>query len=165
MSAVGETQQHRDYSGAIYGSVLAASVVAGTSPGEDFASPAELAILLIATGLVFWLAHVYAELFGGSIHGPHRMAWVNVRHIAAAEWPIAAAGVPPTLAALAGVIFGLSDVNTSWLCLIVSIVGMTAWAVAAAMTANVGGHLIFLSGLIALSFGAVIIVLKVSLAH
>ena len=152
MSAVGEAQQHRDYSGAIYGSVLAASVVAGTSPGEDFASPAELAVLLIATGLVFWLAHVYAELFGGSIHGPHRMAWVNVRHIAA-------------LAALAGVIFGLSDVNTSWLCLIVSIVGMTAWAVAAAMAANVGGHLIFLSGLIALSFGAVIIVLKVSLAH
>ena len=164
MTAVGEAPR-RDYSGAIYGSVLAASVVAGTSPGEDFATPAELATLLVATGLVFWLAHVYAQLFGGAAQGPDRLAWRNIRHVGVEEWPIAAAAAPPALAAFAGVLFGLSDVGTSWLCLAVSLAGLTAWAVAAAAAAGIGGHLIFLSGLISLSFGAVIIVLKVSLAH
>jgi hypothetical protein len=164
MTTGGEVEQ-RDYAGAIYGSVLAASVVAGTSPGDDYASPAELAILLAATGLVFWLAHVYAELFGGVRQGPDRLSWPNIRAVAANEWPIAGSVVPPTLAALAGMAFGLSDVTTSWLCLVVALAGLTGSAVTAAAAAGVGRHLMGLSALISLSFGGVIIVLKVSLAH
>jgi hypothetical protein len=164
MTAVGEAE-YKDYSGAIYGSLLAASVVAGTSPGEDYASPEELAVLLVATGLVFWLAHVYAQLFGGAEHGPDRLAWENVHHVAAGEWPMVAASIPPALAALVGVAFGLSDIATSWLCLTVALSGLTGWAVVAAVAAGIRGHLIALSVLVSFSLGAAIIALKVSLAQ
>jgi hypothetical protein len=163
MTVVGEVER-KDYAGAIYGSLLAASVVAGTSPGEDYASPEELAVLLVATGLVFWLAHVYAQLFGGAEQGPDRLGWQNVQLVAAREWPMVVAVIPPALAALVGVAVGLSDIATSWLCLAVALAGLTGWAVVAAVAAGVRGHLIALSVMVSFSLGAAIIVLKVSLA-
>lgn len=163
MTAVGEAEQN-DYAGAIYGSLLGASVVAGTSPGEDYASPEELAVLLVATGLVFWLAHVYAQLFGAAEQGPDRLAWENVQLVAAREWPMVVAVLPAALAALAGLAVGLSDLATSWLCLAVALASMTSWALVAAVAAGIRGHLIALSVLVSFSLGAAIIVLKVSLA-
>ena len=60
-----------NYAGAIYGSLLAASVVVGAGVGAEgnyHLWPLRLAALLVATGLVFCLAHAYAELVGDRIH-------------------------------------------------------------------------------------------------
>src|SRR6185436_9332091 len=52
-------EPHRtNYVGAIYGSLLAASVVAGTSPLNGAPKLGELVALIFVTGLVFWAAHV-----------------------------------------------------------------------------------------------------------
>ena len=47
----------QNYAAAVYGSVLAATVVISAG---DLRSPLALAVLLIISGLVFWIAHVYA---------------------------------------------------------------------------------------------------------
>jgi hypothetical protein len=45
----------------IYGNVLATSLVVAFSEDEDY-STTEVAVAVLVTGLVFWLAHVYASL-------------------------------------------------------------------------------------------------------
>ena len=77
--------------------MLAASVVAGTSPGQQPTPPIELIVLLLATGIVFWLAHVYAQL-GVRLAGTV-LSRNEIRVAAAREWPIVQAAVPPALAA------------------------------------------------------------------
>lgn len=52
-----------DYAGALYGSLLAASVIAAASAVGDHPR-LQLVVLLLVTGVVFWAAHVYAHLAG-----------------------------------------------------------------------------------------------------
>lgn len=58
--------ERRDYTGAAYGSLLAASVVVGAGSLGGF-PPLELALLLLCTGVVFWAAHVLTRLLGERI--------------------------------------------------------------------------------------------------
>jgi len=46
---------------AIYGNVLATSLVVAFSEDNDY-STTEIAVSVLVTGLVFWIAHVYASL-------------------------------------------------------------------------------------------------------
>ena len=154
----------RDYTGAIYGSLLAAAVVAGTSPSRGAPTPWKLAVLLLATGVVFWLAHVYAHLFGGS-HPHHRLRWPIVNRALSREWPIAEASGPPAAAALAGGIVGLADSTTAWLALAVAVAGQVGWAITAAVATGSSRLVIALSAAVNLILGLVIVVLKVLLAH
>ena len=58
-----ERRAHADFTGGVYGSLLAASVVLGAGSLGNFPR-VELVVLLVLTGVVFWLAHVHAKLFG-----------------------------------------------------------------------------------------------------
>ncbi|HEY9349284.1 MAG TPA: hypothetical protein VIP75_01235, partial [Acidothermales bacterium] len=53
-----------DATGAVYGSLLAASVIVGQAPLKESVPSVELAVILLATGLVFWLIHVYSRSLG-----------------------------------------------------------------------------------------------------
>jgi hypothetical protein len=154
----------RDYAGAIYGSLLAASVVAGTSPAVTAPRPGLLAILLLATGLVFWLAHVYAHLFGGA-HPPSRLSWQAIRGVARRERPIAEAVLPPAAAATAGMLLGLSDSASAWLALGVAVAGQVGWAIVAAAASGAKRWIIALSAVVNLALGLVLVVLKALLSH
>jgi hypothetical protein len=154
----------RDYAGAIYGSLLAASVVAGTSPADSAPRPGQLAILLLATGLVFWIAHVYAHLFGGA-HPPDQMSWRAIRAVARRERPIAEAVIPPAAAATAGMLLGLSDSGTAWLALGVAVAGQVGWAIVAAAASGAKPWILALSAVVNLALGLVLVVLKALLSH
>jgi hypothetical protein len=153
-----------DYTGAIYGSLLAASVVAGTSPGRKPAPPAELIVLLLATGIVFWLAHVYAQLGGDRLAGAF-LSLNEVRVAAAREWPIAQAAVPPALAAGIGAGLGLSDSGAAWLALLVAVAGQLGWALYAAARAGATRRIMIASGAVNLVLGLLIVLLKAALSH
>jgi hypothetical protein len=154
----------RDYAGAIYGSLLAASVVAGTSPADTAPRPGLLAILLLATGLVFWIAHVYAHLFGGA-HPPSHMSWHAIRVVALRERPIAEAVIPPAAAATAGMLLGLSNSASAWLALAVAVAGQVGWAIVAAAASGAKTWIIALSAAVNLALGLVLVVLKALLSH
>jgi hypothetical protein len=164
VTAVDDDLPGSDYAGAIYGSLLVASVVAGTSPARGAAEPWELATLLVATGVVFWLAHVYAHLVGTS-NAIGWMGWENICRVARREWPIAGAVIPPAAAALVGLVVGLTDSTGAWLALGVAVAGQTGWAVAAAVTAGAGRRVVAASLAVNLALGLTIVVLKALLTH
>lgn len=153
-----------DYTGAIYGSLLAASVVAGTGPGQTPPQPAELIVVLLATGIVFWLAHVYAQLVGDRLAGPS-LSRSEVRLAAAREWPIVQAAVPPALAAGIGAALGLSDAGAAWLALLVAVAGQLGWAMYATAKAGATRRVMIASGAVNLVLGLIIVLLKAALSH
>ncbi|MFD8939233.1 hypothetical protein ACFV0R_28955 [Streptomyces sp. NPDC059578] len=150
-----------DYTGAVYGSLLAASVVVGTDPMEPF-SRLHLVLLLLATGVVFWAAHVFARLFGARI-AEGTLRGRAIRQDLVAEWPIVKAAVPPALAVAVSPLLGLGPEGTLWLALCVTIAGQVGWATLAAFRANATRRLMLVAGAANLLLGLLIVLLKVAL--
>ncbi|NUW43837.1 hypothetical protein [Nonomuraea rhodomycinica] len=152
--------EHVEYGGAVYGSLLAASVVAGSAAGTP-STAADLVALLISTGVVFWIAHVYVRLVE---HGLHPMTWRRVRAAGRVEWPVAQAAFPPAAAAAIAWALGLSDAVATWVALGVAVASQVAWAVAAAVTAGSDRTGIMASAVINLVLGLIVVLLKTFVA-
>jgi hypothetical protein len=91
-----ERRAQADYTGGVYGSMLAASMVIGAGSLGAFPRT-ELVLLLLLTGVVFWIAHVHAQLSGARLaqRAPDRRV---VLRACRDEWPIVKAAVPPAAA-------------------------------------------------------------------
>ncbi|MEU9012414.1 hypothetical protein AB0D12_22145 [Streptomyces sp. NPDC048479] len=151
-----------DYTGAVYGSLLAASVVVGAGTLGSFPR-LELVLLLLCTAVVFWAAHVFSRLFGARM--VHHLSWQDVRRTCAEERPIVEAAVPPAGAVAISPFLGLGVQGTAWLALGVALAGQVGWATVAASRAGASRRLMLLAGAINLLLGLVIVVLKVVLQH
>jgi hypothetical protein len=145
---------------AVYGSVLAASVIIGAGSGRGgFA----LAAILVVTGLIFWISHVYAETVA-SVHGGWQFASIltGMRH----EWPLMLASVLPALAALlAGLFPHLSRSDGAWLALAVAIGELMVWDYTAVRQAGLTGASKTRALLLNLSIGVVMVGLKLVVPH
>ncbi|MEI8412271.1 MULTISPECIES: hypothetical protein [unclassified Kribbella] len=159
-----QERQPSDYAGAIYGSLLAASVVAGTGPGQEPPHPGELIALLLATGVVFWLSHVYAHLVGERSSGMLPSAR-RFRAVARQDWPIVQAAVPPAMAVGVGVLLGMSDAGAAWLALLVAVGSQLGWALYVAARAGATRGRMVAAAVVNLILGLVIVALKAALTH
>ncbi|MEV5934208.1 hypothetical protein ACIQCD_21385 [Streptomyces sp. NPDC093250] len=146
---------HADYTGGVYGSMLAASVIVGAGTLGSFPR-LELVLLLLLTGGVFWIAHVHAQLFGARLaqRGPDRAV---VLRVCREEWTIVKAAVPPAVAVGVAPVLGLGVQGGQWLALSVAVAGQVGWSVAAARSAGATRRLIVLSALVNLVLGLVIL--------
>ncbi|MFC4058726.1 hypothetical protein ACFOWE_10500 [Planomonospora corallina] len=154
---------HRDYTGAVYGSLLAASVVVGAGTLGRFPR-LEMIILLVGTGIVFWAAHVYARLFGARMVF-RTMSAAEVRRACAEEWPIVEAAVPPAVAVAVGPLLGLGAQGTAWLALAVAVAGQVGWAATAAVRIGAPPRMVVVTSVINLLLGLVVVALKAVLHH
>ncbi|WP_416983753.1 hypothetical protein [Streptomyces sp. T028] len=150
-----------DYTGGVYGSMLAASVVVGAGALGDFPR-LELVGLLLLTGVVFWLAHVHAQLFGARL-AQRRPDLTVVLHVCREEWPIVEAAVPPAVAVAVGSVLGLDMAGTLWLALSVAVAGQVGWSAAAARRAGASWALVAVTASINLLLGLLIIAFKLLL--
>ena len=149
-----------NYTSAVYGSVLAASVVVSSG---DLRTPAVLSVLLVVSGLVFWSAHVYAATVAGVHGGWHYGAIASGMR---KEWPVAFASIPPAAAALiCGALPNVSVNDGAWAALIVAIVEMQVWGFAAVRNSNLTGQALTRTMLLNVFMGLVIVALKVGVAH
>ena len=152
-----------DATGAVYGSLLAASVVVGQAPLQESVPPVDLAVILLATGAVFWLVHVYSRTLGhyvidGRFHR-HRLA-----HVMREESPIILAAIPPAVAAL--VVGAISNASSAaWWAFFVAIAGQVVWAIVAAREAGQPSIGVFLAAAVNLGLGLVLVALKVAISH
>lgn len=153
-----------DYPGAVYGSLLAASVVTGSAAEGEAAPAAELVALLIVTGLVFWIAHVYAQFVGQGLTAKS-LTWTRTRAVARREWPMAQASFPPAMSAALMTAFGASDAVAAWAALGVAVTSQVTWAVAAARNAGATTGVVVVSGMANLILGLAIVALKTVVAH
>lgn len=159
-----QEREPSDYAGAIYGSLLAASVVAGTGPGHQPPEPGQLTALLLATGVVFWLAHVYAHLVGEK-SSRALVSLQEFRVCAKREWPIVQAAVPPAAAVVIGAFLGLSDAGAAWLALAVAVGSQLGWALYVAAKAGATRSRLVVAGVVNLILGLLIVLLKAALTH
>ncbi|MET7887716.1 hypothetical protein ABZU45_35920 [Streptomyces avermitilis] len=158
-----ERRAHVDYTGGVYGSMLAASVVVGAGTLGSFPY-VELVLLLLLTGVAFWIAHVHAQLFGARMaqQGLDRRV---VLHVCRDEWPIVKAAVPPAVAVAVSPLLGLDVQGALWLALAVAVAGQVGWSAAAARRAGASWRLVAVSASVNLVLGLLIIALKISLTH
>ncbi|MET9366520.1 hypothetical protein ABZY00_01545 [Streptomyces griseoflavus] len=154
---------HADYTGGVYGSMLAASVIVGAGTLGSFPR-VELVLLLLLTGGVFWIAHVHAQLFGERLarHRPDRRV---VLRVCREEWTVVKAAVPPAAAVAVSPLLGLGVQGTQWFALSVAVAGQVGWSVAASRRAGAGRRLIVLSASVNLVLGLVILSCKLWLKH
>ncbi|MFE5191412.1 hypothetical protein [Streptomyces sp. NPDC056628] len=154
---------HADYTGGVYGSMLAASVVIGAGALGTY-HRTELVVLLLLTGLVFWAAHVHAQLFGARL-ADRPWSGGTVWQVCREEWPIVKAAVPPAVAVAVSPLFGLDLAGTAWLALAVAVAGQVGWSVAAAARAGATRRLIALGAAVNLLLGLLIVLVKIVVSH
>lgn len=152
-----------DYAGAVYGSLLAASVIAASSTAGKFPR-FETVVLLLVTGLVFWVAHVYARLAGERSVG-RRIDWPQVRDVGRVEWSITEAAVLPAAVVAVSPLLGLGLTATGWLALAVAVAQQVTWAYLGALHASASRRSAALEAAVNLVLGLVIVAAKVGLSH
>ncbi|MFD8749970.1 hypothetical protein ACFV0O_03130 [Kitasatospora sp. NPDC059577] len=150
-----------DYAGAVYGSMLAASVIAASSLQEPHPR-LSLILLLVITGLVFWIAHVYAEVAGEREVG-RTVKWHQVRKVGRHEWPLVEASALPALAVLVSPWLGAGE--NAWLALGVAVAQQVTWATLGARRAGATTRQAAAEGAVNLVLGLVIVAAKVAVGH
>ena len=80
-----------DTAGAIYGTIAAMAVIAGSAADPSHARALRLTA---ATLFVFWLAHVYAQALSHHLRGARRLEWSVVRTAMAEERPLLEGPLP-----------------------------------------------------------------------
>ncbi|MFF9277014.1 hypothetical protein [Streptomyces griseosporeus] len=158
-----ERRAHADYTGGVYGSLLAATVLIGADTLGDFPRVQVVALLLLS-GVAFWIAHVHAQLFGEHL-AQHPLDRHTVLHVCRDEWPIVKAAVPPAVAVAVSPLLGLDVPGTLWLALGVALAGLIGWSLAAAVRAGASGRLLVLTALVNLLLGLLIISFKLFVKH
>jgi hypothetical protein len=155
--------EHANPARAIYGTILVMAVITALSH-DDSVTSAELIAGVLATTLVFWIAHVYAEVLGSRLEGDGeggRPRWSTVVVAARGEWPLVEAALLPVLALLLGVV-GLVETDTAVSIAIgAGVVELFAYGIAAGrrLQLSLGGTVTV--GVINGALGLLIVLLKV----
>ncbi len=141
--------------------MLAASVVVGAGTLGSFPR-LHLVLLLLLTGVVFWTAHVHAQLFGARL-AQQTLDRRTVLHVCREEWPIVKAAVPPAAAVAVSPLLGLGVQGALWLAVAVAVAGQVGWSVAAARSAGASWRLVAGTAAVNLLLGLLIVSFKIAL--
>lgn len=160
-----DLEERVDFSGAIYGSMLAAATIVGTTATASVdTKPGQLFVALVVTSLVFWLMHVYVRVIG--VEMPRHVAVrAAIRKASLKELPILVAVFPPALVvAVAGLLDEPGD-QVGSVALYVALAGQVFWTWIALRQAHARRGIAFLSLGVSLFLGLVLVGLKVALSH
>jgi len=114
-----------DFAAAIYGSIVATALIGALDAAH--ASSGDMLLSVLATMVVFWLAHTWAAISGERIHTGHGLARERIRALARAEWPMVEAGFGPLAGLALGWVGLLSDTTAARLAVGIGIVQLFAW--------------------------------------
>jgi hypothetical protein len=160
-TAPGEDRDRTDYGGAVYGSLLAASVIAASDVHQHHAR-LSIIVLLVVTGIVFWLAHVYAHVAGEREAGK-TVSWQQARRVGRHEWSIVEAAALPAVAVLVSPWLGTAE--EAWLALGVAIAQQVVWATLGARRAGASRPQMAVEAAVNLALGLLIVAAKVAVGH
>ena len=150
--------------GFIYGTIVVLSVlVAGSRAYPDDAG--RIAVLVVVTSTVFWLAHVYAHGVADSIGREEHISLPDLRRMARREGAIVEATLPPVVALLLGAVGVLSTDAAVWLAFAL---GLAVLAIEGVVVARVErfealGTVVMVAA--NLTLGLALVVLKLVVAH
>ena len=120
-------EDERRFSAAIYGSILAASLVAAMDATE--AAPQEMTLSLLSTTLVFAIAHAWSEAVGERIVLRQGGSVARLVELIRREWPLVEAGfVPGAALALAWAGVWSADFGAD-LALVLAVLQLVGWGI------------------------------------
>jgi hypothetical protein len=147
-----------DTPGAIYGTIAAMAVIAGTASSDSHAKPLALTV---ATLGVFWLAHVYAQALSHHLRGARRLEWAVVRAAMIEERPLLE-GPLPLLVVLALGTFGVIDNRLAIrLALWLGVAQLATWGILYARRQRWRWPTAITAGVVNSLFGLLIVILEV----
>ena len=150
--------------GFIYGTIVVLSVlVAGSRAYPDDAG--RIAVLVVVTSTVFWLAHVYAHGVADSIGREEHISLPDLRRMARREGAIVEATLPPVVALLLGAVGVLSTDAAVWLAFVLGLAVLAIEGVVVARVERFGalGTVVMVAA--NLTLGLALVVLKLVVAH
>jgi hypothetical protein len=152
-----KTDRGRRRAAGIYGAVVTAAVIAAT--GEKLPTR-WLAVAVVVTLLVYWIAEQYADLLGEHTEGGHLPTWRHIRAALAATWPMVGASYAPLLALLLARLVGASPPTAANVGLVAAILLLVYHGWSAGRAANLQGKPLLVATSVAVALGLVMIVLK-----
>jgi len=141
----------------IYGAVVTAAIIAAT--GEKLPTR-WLAVAVVVTLLVYWIAEEYAVLLGEHTARGHLPAWPQIRADLASTWPMVGASYAPLVALLLVRLAGGSPLAAANVGLAAAILLLVYHGWSAGRAADLRGWPLVLATSVAAALGVVMIVLK-----
>jgi hypothetical protein len=145
---------------AIYGLILAMSVIA-VSREYDASNAGRVAVTVLVTGVVFWIAHVYARALAASVTHHRMVSRSEVRDAVRHDRPLVEATVPLVLILALGALDIVPDEASILAAMLAALVELAA---AGAYAARMQGSRLIgtvVSAAIAVALGAAVVLLKV----
>jgi hypothetical protein len=149
-----------DYTASIYGSLLVTTLIGVQR--QLATSAVTVALTVLISIVVFWLAHSWAAIVNQRMRGRIRVE--HAVHLAAEEAPMLAAAIVP-IAALASTLAGASVKTAVDLALFASIAQLFLWGLAVGRAAHATWLLAFGVAAIDCLLGLVIVILEVNVLH
>jgi hypothetical protein len=144
--------------GAIYGTIAAMAVIAGTAKTTEHG---EALGLTIATLLVFWLAHVYAHALAHHLRGAKRLDWSAVTAAMAEEWALLQGPIPLLVLLALGELGVLEERLAVRLALWLGVVELVTWGILYARRQRWSWLTALTAGAVNGLFGLIIVILEV----
>jgi hypothetical protein len=141
----------------IYGAIITAAILAAV--GGHLPTPA-LAVSVVVTLLVYWVAEEYAELLGEQVTGGRLPTRAYVRAALAGTWPMVSASYLPLLALALARVAGASASAAADVGLAAAVVLLTFHGWSAGRASQLRGWRLAGTTAIAAGLGLVMIVLK-----
>ena len=148
---------------AIYGLILATSVIA-VSREYDSSNAGRIGVTVLVTGVVFWLAHVYARVLAGSITHQRLLNRAEVREALRHDWPLVEVTVPLVLILALGVLDIVPDRAAILAATLAALVELAAAGAYAARTSGAALCGTVVSAVVAVTLGSAVVLLK-ALVH
>jgi hypothetical protein len=150
--------------GTVYGTIVVMALVAAASRGDD-TQPWRLAVLVAATVLVLWVAHVYAHGLSESVAEERAISWKVLRELARREASVTLAAVAPVSALVLGALDVIREQSAIWLALGLGVATLAVQGVRYARVERLGRIGTVLAVAANVGLGLTIVVLEVVLAH
>jgi hypothetical protein len=144
----------------IYGLILAVSVIA-VSQEYDATNAGTIAVTVLVTGVVFWLAHVYARILSRSMVADRWPTRAETREVLRHDWPLVEVTIPLVVLLLLGVVGLVADRLAVSLAVAAALAELAAAGAYAARTSGSGVTGAVLSAAIAVALGGAVVLLKV----
>lgn len=141
----------------IYGAIIAAAIIAA-SGGK--LSTVALALAVVVTLVVYWVAEEYAEVLGEQAEGGRLPTWASIRGMLADTWPMVSASYAPLLALVLARLGGASSLTAANVGLGLAVAVLTIHGWSAGRAAQLSGLRLLLSTSVAAALGIVMILLK-----
>ena len=141
----------------IYGAIITAAIL-DTAGGH--VSTVALAVSVVVTLLVYWIAEEYAEVLGEQAAGGQLPSRASIQGALAATWPMVTASYLPLLAAVLATLAGASALAAANAGLVVAVVLLTVHGWLAGRAAQLQSWKLLVATSIAAGLGLVMILLK-----